>query len=58
MKRLTSCIKRIGRYAKKLITDKEFWAYTFIFWGLMFGIYLYLIYAGMAKAPQFTYAEF
>lgn len=32
--------------------------YTLIFFGLMMGTYLYFIYAGMAKAPEFTYAEF
>lgn len=43
---------------KKLILDKEFLAYTFLFWALMTGLYVYMVYAGVAKAPEFTYAEF
>lgn len=32
--------------------------YAGIFFGIMVGLYLYMILAGMAKAPNFTYAEF
>ena len=32
--------------------------YTLIFLGCMLVIFLYMIFAGMAKAPTFTYAEF
>lgn len=32
--------------------------YTLIFLGCMLAIFLYMIFAGMAKAPTFTYAEF
>lgn len=58
MKQLPSYIKKIFSFVKKLFFDKEYWMYTLIFFGLMMGTYLYFIYAGMAKAPEFTYAEF
>ena len=32
--------------------------YAGIFFGIMIGLYLYMIFAGMAKAPIITYAEF
>ena len=32
--------------------------YAGIFFGIMGGLYLYMIFAGMAKAPNFTYSEF
>lgn len=58
MKQSTKVIKKILSQLKRLILDKEFLAYTFVFWTLMTGLYVYMVYAGVAKAPEFTYAEF
>lgn len=58
MKQSTKVIKKILFQLKGLIRDKEFLAYTFVFWALMTGLYVYMVYAGVAKAPEFTYAEF
>lgn len=58
MKQSTKVIKKIFSQLKGLILDKEFLAYTFVFWALMTGLYIYMVYAGVAKAPEFTYAEF
>lgn len=54
MKRSINCIKKI----RALITDDVFIKYTFRFFIIMLIIYLYMIYAGMAQAPEFAYAEF
>lgn len=53
MKRFTSFISKIK---KKL--DREFFKYTFLFFVLLFGLYVYSLYAGMISSPKFTYAEF
>ena len=58
MKQSIKVIKKILSQLKILILDKEFLAYTFVFWALMTGLYVYMVYAGVAKAPEFTYAEF
>ena len=54
MKKFTNSI--INR-AKKLFT-KEYFIYTGLFFAMMVGIYLYMIFAGMASTPAFTYSEF
>ncbi len=53
MKRLTGFLQK----AKGLIS-KEYLVYTGLFFLLMAGLYAYMIYAGMASAPKFAYAEF
>lgn len=53
MKKLTGFLQR----AKTLIS-KEYLMYTGLFFILMAGLYAYMIYAGMASAPKFAYAEF
>ena len=58
MKQLINFTKKIFVQIKNLLLDKEFLAYTFVFWALMTGLYIYMVYAGVAKAPEFTYAEF
>ena len=58
MKQLINFTKKIFVQIKSLVFDKEFLAYTFVFWALMTGLYIYMVYAGVAKAPEFTYAEF
>ena len=58
MKQLINFTKKIFVQIKNLVFDKEFLAYTFVFWALMTGLYIYMVYAGVAKAPEFTYAEF
>ena len=58
MKQSIKVIKKILSKLTILILDKEFLAYTFVFWALMTGLYIYMVYAGVAKAPEFTYAEF
>lgn len=37
---------------------KEYIVYTGLFFLLMAGLYVYMIYAGMASAPKFAYAGF
>lgn len=58
MKQSIKFIKKILLKLRKLVLDKEYIAYTFVFWALMTGLYVYMVYAGVAKAPEFTYAEF
>lgn len=53
MRKLTGFLQR----AKTLIS-KEYLMYTGLFFILMAGLYAYMIYAGMASAPKFAYAEF
>ena len=53
MKRLTGFLQK----AKTFVTG-EYVIYTGIFFLLMAGLYAYMIYAGMASAPKFAYAEF
>ena len=58
MKQLINFTKKIFVQIRTLVCDKEFLTYTFVFWALMTGLYIYMVYAGVAKAPEFTYAEF
>lgn len=58
MRQSIKFIKKILLKLRKLVFDKEYLAYTFVFWALMTGLYVYMVYAGVAKAPEFTYAEF
>lgn len=36
----------------------EYIKYTLIFLGLMLAVYFYIMFAGMAASPGFSYAEF
>ncbi|MDY6037626.1 MAG: hypothetical protein SPI74_01300 [Eubacterium sp.] len=58
MKVLTNFLQKTIATAKNHGVSKEFLTYTGIFLGLMVGLYLYMVFAGMAKAPNFTYSEF
>jgi len=53
MKKFTTFITRF-----KTAVYGEYLKYTLIFLGLMLAIYFYLLFAGMASAPKFAYAEF
>ena len=53
MKKFTTFITKF-----KTAVYGEYLKYTLIFLGLMLGIYFYMIFAGMAPTPKFTYAEY
>ena len=57
MKGLTNFLQRKAVAIKNRVS-KNCLMYAGIFFGIMVGLYLYMILAGMAKAPNFTYAEF
>lgn len=57
MKGLTNFLQRKA-VAIKNRASKNYLMYAGIFFGIMVGFYLYMIFAGMAKAPNFTYSEF
>lgn len=50
-------MKKIFSKIKKFIS-KEFIMYTALFFFIMVALYAMAIFAGMASAPKFTYAEF
>ncbi len=53
-------MSKLTRFTEKIFKNdkKTFIKYVLLFWAMMMIIYLYLIYAGMAVSPTFTYAEF
>lgn len=53
MKKFTNFLQK-----SKQKINREYLVYTGIFLGLMLAIYLYMMFAGMASSPEFTYAEF
>ncbi len=53
MKKLTGFLQRT-----KTIITRDFLLKTGTFFVIMMAVYLYLIFAGMAGTPEFTYAEF
>ena len=57
MKGLTNFLQKKA-VAIKNKASKNYLMYAGIFYGIMVGLYLYMIFAGMAKAPNFTYSEF
>ena len=57
MKGLTNFLQKKA-VAIKNKASKNYLMYAGIFVGIMVGLYLYMIFAGMAKAPNFTYSEF
>lgn len=57
MKGLTNFLQKKA-VAIKNKASKNYLMYAGIFFGIMVGLYLYIIFAGMAKAPNFTYSEF
>ena len=57
MKGLTNFLQRKA-VAIKNKASKNYLMYAGIFFGIMVGLYLYMIFAGIDKAPNLTYAEF
>ena len=57
MKGLTNFLQKKA-VAIKNRASKNYLVYAGIFFGIMVGLYLYMIFAGMAKVPNFTYSEF
>lgn len=57
MKGLTNFLQKKAVAIKNKVS-KNYLMYAGIFFGIMVGLYLYMIFAGMAKAPNFTYSEF
>jgi len=53
MKRFTGFLTKVRTFM-----SGEYLKYTGLFLMLMMIIYVYLIFAGMAAAPKFTYASF
>ena len=57
MSKFTTFVTKISKKIKSLAT-KEYLIYTGMFLGIMLSVYIYMIFAGMASTPGFTYSEF